>query len=128
MGDLAVSVCDTCFDPGRCCRNFPLNVCPPSEHATLLEAMVWAASCSYYGPAREELFGLPFIPHERDVAANTFRWHCSNLQADGRCGDYVYRPEACVRYMPGTDESCTLYDPPPKSPSLPISPESTGRR
>jgi hypothetical protein len=108
---MTVSACDACPDPGACCRDFPLSGITASAHPTLLHAMVAAAAAVYCLPDGATLaLGLPFIPHERDAAADKFFWHCVNLRADGRCGDYAHRPYGpCVLYQPGDDAMCAIH-------------------
>jgi len=41
----------------------------------------------------------------------TFKYHCTMLQHNERCGIYEDRPPMCHHYQVGADEMCVFYEP-----------------
>src|SRR5258706_14631381 len=90
------SLCHRCRSPGACCRALtltgddgPLGPTASGLELTAFMAVAW----------------LPFAPLLRHADGVMVFW-CSNLRADGRCGDYAHRPELCRDYQPGTGVVC----------------------
>jgi hypothetical protein len=112
------NACDSCPEPGHCCRDFPLWL-SRERFPTALDVMVLMASNGYDNPDQTRVFiGMPFVPIRFDETVDSWRFNCVNLQPDGRCGDYANRPFGpCVLFRPGSDPLCVL--PPSPPPSLP---------
>lgn len=103
------SLCDTCRDPGACCRSFRLyddagmpRLFPPNE-PDLIEQFL-----AYYE--------LPFEPQaaERVVGISgevgiQYRFSCSALTCEGRCSIYAKRPEICRRFEAGSSPLCVHH-------------------
>jgi Fe-S-cluster containining protein len=99
-----MSVCDSCFVPGNCCRAVILSGDPRvATVETALEAIVQMAAQSGF-----EEHPLSFMPLYRRRDGN-WVWWCFNLLPNGRCGDYANRPHACRTYEAGTDDLCVHY-------------------
>lgn len=101
--------CDTCPDPGYCCRGFKLNI-PTRRDRWKADARV-----------RLRKDNLPFIPIE-PIGPDHFqhfthvKCSCPKLGPDGRCMDYANRPWLCREYQPYTDPNCILFVGPPAPP------------
>lgn len=103
-----MSLCDTCAQPGHCCRKFDLGtsrgevLVPEYEDpATVLD---WFTSEP-----------LPFEPLERKKAgegASTWWWTCPKVTAEGRCSIYADRPQLCRQFEAGSDPLCVHHVPP----------------
>lgn len=100
-----MSLCDTCAQPGHCCRKFDLSssrgevLVPEYEEPTNI--LSWVSS--------ED---LPFVPLERKVAgaeASTWWWTCPKLTSEGRCSIYDERPGICRQFEAGSDPLCVHY-------------------
>lgn len=105
-----MSLCDTCPRPGACCHGFPLSRSLPIAEG------VGAA----IGLCAKE--GLPFYPigtFDDDPKYRGAHWPvpdgeqiwtfaCTNLTAEGRCGDYENRPLLCRIYTP-LSHGCALH-------------------
>lgn len=54
---------------------------------------------------------MPFVPEEpyfNDKGGELWRFRCTALLANGRCGNYEDRPDLCKRYEAGSDELCVF--------------------
>lgn len=107
-------LCDTCPDPGHCCRVLSLaggNI-PPPEIETVDEAQVYLDGINW----QELISGahcngwLPFHPLYQAGDAKHWRLWCHNLGSDGRCQDYANRPMCCRAYVPASDKLCVLHE------------------
>ena len=112
------SPCDTCGDPGHCCRVITLNHYFPTTITIggVLEFL--------------QTHGLPFEPIEPWLSedysdeVNSHGWpapkegkdlwklSCPLLTAEGRCGDYENRPHACRAYEPKSTALCFHFEEP----------------
>lgn len=104
-----MSLCDTCREPGHCCKEF--NLSGRDGHITFWDDET---------PAMEERF--PFVPLYRtdqwtvEFGPDTgrtysaWRWSCTKLGADGRCTIYDERPQLCRDYEAGSDPLCIEFD------------------
>ena len=54
---------------------------------------------------------MPFVPWQRVRTADDefWRWRCTELTADGRCGIYENRPRACQVFEPASDPLCVHW-------------------
>jgi len=105
-----MSLCDTCHNPGACCRRF----CPSFD----VDAGAWREQAIQLFRDR---YHVPFF---HPVEAVTFRWtppgqvaircNCERLDQNGRCSDYENRPPVCVAYEPGSDGLCVEFVGPPR--------------
>jgi Fe-S-cluster containining protein len=106
---VAVSTCDACAVPGRCCSGFNLNFHDgqPDTAADLLVrlARVYTSDCE-----GRPVVGLPFLPLWKD-SRGTWRMWCPLLTAEGRCGEHAHRPGLCASFEPGTEALCVMQCP-----------------
>lgn len=131
-----MSACDTCRDPGACCRNIRLwggERGPIRQRLSNGEFLVPEGSdpVRFLGGLAGKYSGqepLPFLPKvKRDTfeprplpdwdgpligeTLSTYSWSCPRLLPNGRCGDYENRPWLCRVYEPKADTTCVEYDP-----------------
>lgn len=101
-----MSVCDSCPEPGHCCRYLMLNGGNfPSRGGTIEKAEAELRADRPFGPP------LPFHPLFKRSDDIWVLW-CPNLDLkSGRCLDYANRPGCCSDYEPGTDRLCILHEP-----------------
>lgn len=102
-----MSLCDTCSDPGSCCRGFRLHN-KGDEHTFWNDAQ------------RDEWlkqFDLPFIAIEtfafktdEDKDYYAYKFGCSALTNMGRCGIYETRPDICRNYKEASDPMCVYFE------------------
>lgn len=106
-------LCDTCLDPGHCCRfislaggTFGANCETPEE----VEALIAGHNETYLPPGTGP---MPFRPLLKRSDGVWVFW-CPNLDREtGRCNDYENRPFACSNYAAGSDPLCVHYWPAP---------------
>ncbi|MCH8243551.1 MAG: hypothetical protein IH897_13215 [Planctomycetes bacterium] len=117
---MSESACDTCRDPGYCCRNIGLSVLFPAEmHRGEVDKHIAEATCPWTG---EDDGGekMPFMHPIRVTTRYAYRgqhkphgvkwgFSCDRLGKDGRCMQYEDRPEVCRNYEPKTDLLCIEY-------------------
>jgi len=99
-------LCETCIDPGHCCRDLHLtggSVVDPTDRADV--PMSFEAAEHFAMRSR-----LPFRPF-RQHEDGTWRWWCTALGPDGRCTVYETRPQLCRDYRAGSDGLCVHYWP-----------------
>ncbi len=95
-----MSLCDKCFHPGACCKNFRLTLESGNSFAAgMLKGEAKAAA---------EWRNLPFLPSRRG-SDGRWKWKCSELGADGRCNIYESRPGVCRAYIPASDGLCVHF-------------------
>lgn len=99
------SMCDTCKDPGHCCRAFNLDGKYFAYGSTRQEvqAQLNSRSQTMFRPLQrnmilENMCGEPHLE----------RWSvtCTWLGADGRCTNYNKRPKVCRDYEPLSTSLC----------------------
>ena len=101
-----MSLCDVCLSPGACCQRMALS--------SSLIRRVWMPGGE--GRAHDPMSrdraehlmiaaGLPFIPSHQQ-ANGVWRYGCTQLQPNGRCGAYEERPQVCRDFKPGSDPLC----------------------
>lgn len=92
-----MSLCDTCKDPGYCCRDIPIisfvKVMTPLEVLAYVVEQEWP-------------FQFEFIDE-----FGRGRYSCPNLLPNGRCGDYENRPYICSAFEPAKDALCCHHVP-----------------
>ena len=94
--EIIMSLCDTCKDPGVCCKYFYL-VDTAGEHSRTF--WLYGAQTVY---TFLEKHNLPFIPTlsskyktpEKEEYAS-YSFSCSALTVEGRCSIYLSRPQIC---------------------------------
>lgn len=105
-----MSLCDKCFDPGRCCKL--MNLSQKSGDALT----VWT---DIDIPAQAIEHGLPFEPvaklgewtdEKTGRPYAEFHWRCTKLLPNGRCGIYEDRPNLCRSFEPLTDQLCVHWN------------------
>lgn len=93
------SLCDTCSNPGSCCRGFMI-----SSH--------WFPVDGWEELAKDFLHknGVPFFQPIKAVTIDKSRCKvacdCTLLDENGRCSDYENRPAVCRNYEPASDQLC----------------------
>ena len=112
-----MSLCDTCRDPGACCRDLTLY-----RHNGQL-VTVWDDEGPAGFTSENE---LPFEPIRKvgqwtvpdgDADGNGGRaysawaFRCTALGEDGRCTVYDRRPQLCRDYEPGSSPLCVMHNP-----------------
>jgi hypothetical protein len=77
-----------CLCCGRCCKEIYLSMTPGQARSRLFVGFFrrWFAW----------LFAFEFIRFDREAPALVFR--CLKQRADGRCGNYFWRPPLCRNY------------------------------
>lgn len=98
-----MSLCDRCYAPGHCCKDFALN-----------ESTVWTDQDHNAFVKEHE---LPFrvsriVSEHTDDAGRPYaevRYSCPALLPTGRCGIYDTRPLACRLYQPLDDGLCVHF-------------------
>lgn len=100
-----MSLCDTCMDPGRCCRWMSLSGGPPDPRTGKRIGEPMSLEDAEHMAMR---FGLPFMPGEQDETGR-WRYTCTALGDDGRCQVYETRPKLCRDYAAGSDGLCVHY-------------------
>ncbi len=101
--------CDSCSDPGRCCRQFYLAT---RENGT---AEVRTGTTRDEARRQMEAKGWPFEPLDHRPFEMDGQWidawtfFCTKLLPNGRCGVYEDRPQLCRDYEPGSDALCVYY-------------------
>lgn len=107
-----MSLCDTCRDPGHCCRRLRL------WNEAGKEPTSWADRGLDGAQDAAVAFAAPFMPIE--VAATftdsetgrefvSWWWRCDALMPDGRCGMYELRPALCRSYEPASSALCAEF-------------------
>ncbi len=106
----AMSACDTCSNPGHCCKDFVLH---NGKTGVAFPEGDWENRANAY-IARHS---LPFKAlridnsqfHETLEGHVGVRYMCPLLTPEGRCGDYENRPALCREYEPLSDRLCVMY-------------------
>ena len=114
------SICDTCRDPGYCCRDFTINVVFPADMPRAeVQKHISEGTDPWDGSRDGEL--TPFMHPARIARRHAYRgqhkphgvtwaFNCDRLGKDGRCMQYEDRPTICRSYEPKTDLLCIEYD------------------
>lgn len=102
-----MSLCDSCFAPGACCKGFILNTW--WAHAPDLTKLEVLARLACADPMEDPRVGLPFIPVERRAVDGYWTFECVLIGADGRCTEYETRPQLCRDFEPGSDRLCVHW-------------------
>lgn len=113
-----MSACDSCRDPGHCCRSFHVPRHFKLEDTRKEVLAMMRAGLDGFGRNCEQ---VPFIPLTRrhfygvegatEPYSVTWTFSCPKLGEDGRCSIYETRPGACRRYEPKSDGLCVERDP-----------------
>jgi Fe-S-cluster containining protein len=111
-----MNLCDKCFDPGHCCREFWLNVNFWDDESVTNEKL--RQYSSERSPGNRH---APFEPvrkvdkysgtkhEETGRTYSQWYWRCPALTSTGKCGIYADRPELCRSYEPASSELCVHY-------------------
>ena len=108
------SLCDTCSDPGVCCKFFRLFGID-EEGGEMQPAFSPKLSAEDVTAILHAEYSLPFRAiaqvgkDARDPDLVNWAYGCSLLDENGRCSDYVNRPEVCHSYTLGQDHLCVYY-------------------
>ena len=105
-----MSLCDRCYAPGNCCRQFALENADGKPSFWIADGL---------GAVYEwlEKYSLPFVPKEihrvgrdrRDLSWATWWFKCPKLLPDGRCGIYEARPQLCRDFEAGGDSHLCVH-------------------
>ncbi len=114
------SACDSCCDPGYCCRGLSLTTFFPVD---MLREEVYQHTAEGTDPwgghnTTEEtpqfrpirVAGRYIHPGQHKPHGVTWSFSCDWLGEDGRCMDYKNRPKLCRSYKPKSDLLCIEYD------------------
>ena len=117
------SICDSCRDPGYCCRDFTINVVFPADMPRAEVDKHVAEGTDPWGEDGRMLDAekTPFFHATRIATRYIFRgqhkphgvtwgFNCDRLGTDGRCMQYEDRPQVCRHYPPKEDFLCIEYD------------------
>lgn len=98
-----MSICDSCREPGACCKRLMLGGVTEKAFPTIDDAQAVAAAWPF------EPNGLPFVPVR--VVQGYWLYTCPRLDREtGRCTDYENRPALCRNYEPKSDPLCAEYE------------------
>lgn len=96
-----MSTCDTCREPGHCCKFL---------HLTLSKEWVeWIGESPLLALTAMAIQWLPFVPAAKNASDGDPMWACPILDSNGRCGDYENRPELCRHYQAHDDHLCIEF-------------------
>lgn len=109
-----MSLCDSCFAPGACCKGFVLRD-SDGDPATFWVAdgikapSDWLASGDHplpFVPMRaSEVFTDPDTGHDYQ----SWLYECTKVTRDGRCSIYDTRPQLCRSFEPASGGLCVHY-------------------
>lgn len=119
------SICDSCYEPGACCKKLTLSTAaekgpnyftswltdtPERVKNNLTVFMHSGVDWKHAGNFEFHSFSKDNVwndPEHGDYAIVYLK--CNKLQSDGRCGDYANRPSLCRSYQPLEDTMCAHY-------------------
>lgn len=106
-----MSICDTCKDPGACCRGLQVSHLF-DEKDTRKEVLEWlkANELEMLDPMRPAVYYATWGSSK--VVKKKWSFSCKALGEDGRCTIYENRPEMCREYAPQSDPLCVHYEGP----------------
>lgn len=117
---MSKSPCDTCRDPGYCCRGLVLSTVFPADMPREEVNQHVAEGTDPYGwdrgseptPMFEALrVAARYIARGQTKPDSvTWQFSCQWLGGDGRCMNYENRPRLCAGYKPKSDLLCIEYD------------------
>lgn len=114
LNNTAEANCDTCREPGACCRSFHVGIDVPEDMSgDALKVHLRAGLRPTTGTQAFEV--LPYDPDyvycTEGKQKGTVQWcySCPELQPDGRCGIYETRPTICRDYIVGSDALCVEW-------------------
>jgi len=116
MQNLPVNLCTICRSPGACCKDFPLSVSfwDDQDINEQWQAFIEKNAGGNNG-ALSQFYPVRKMPetrgHDSDGIWHYWRFRCTALLPNGRCGMYAMRPAACQNYAPGTDKLCVMFVP-----------------
>ena len=111
-----MSICDSCRDPGHCCRSFRVSryFKPETTRAEVKEHLLNGTDDFDEGTIYEVLPFDPlirnggFFAYPNEVVPQSIQWSfsCPKLGEDGRCTIYDKRPQLCRSYEAKSDLIC----------------------
>lgn len=116
-----MSLCDTCRDPGACCRaftfcrQFPYGMPRVEVQKWLSEGGDPTGSGSDCCPVPfEAIIPCKFFGDEGATSPQTVHWlvSCPRIDDDGRCSDYETRPQVCRKFEPKAGSLCCEFEGP----------------
>lgn len=96
---MSASLCDSCYAPGQCCKGFVLN------NGTVGRGMTKAEVLELLKGYDLEML----VPSKVEIEGDQWRFFCTNLTLEGRCGDYENRPPICRGLEPASDQLCVHW-------------------
>lgn len=116
-----MSACDSCRDPGHCCRAFNLNRhFKPEQTREEVQELIADGVDGFGNPCEsvpfEPLIRGWFYGEEGATEPYSVMWtfSCPMLGDDGRCTIYEDRPQICRNYEPKRDMICIEFEPKPE--------------
>lgn len=116
-----MSICDSCRDPGACCKGFTINrEFPYFMPANEVEKHIhngtdpWDSTSAKNHPKHPYFYPIHrnwLYCFKGQQKPHSARWtfNCTRL-IQGRCTKYDERPEICKNYEPKHDLLCIEYD------------------
>lgn len=111
-----MSLCDKCFDPGRCCKH--LKFYSGGEVTFWLEEVMpideqLRNQMHPEDKGRPQPFAVKSIDSIYENAEGQkyayMTFQCTRLLPDGRCGIYDQRPWLCRQFPEGEDQLCVHF-------------------
>ncbi len=106
--------CNSCRDPGACCRSFHVDIdVPEFMTAEALRVHLRAGLRPTTGSQAFEVLPYdPIQPSTKGKKEGTVHWDysCPKLGEDGRCTIYETRPKICRDYEAGSDALCAEWE------------------
>jgi len=114
-----MSLCDTCREPGACCKGLAINIRFPIEMPPdQVQKHVAEGTPTYEGGPNHQPVPT-FVPINRATYLDdgelepkycTWRFNCTALDEEtGRCNIYRDRPQVCRDFEAGSDPICVHY-------------------
>lgn len=105
-----MSLCDTCRDPGACCRRMSFF---SAQNGKMVEKTFWDLDHVLETLRQND---LPMVPLSTEIhltlAGNDFiscLFTCGKLTSRGRCSIYETRPQMCRDFKPGSGPPCVEF-------------------
>lgn len=110
-----MSLCDSCYAPGQCCRDLslfseghPVTVWADEDAAARLSEKIGAHWFVPVAASGEYVVPVDAL-EDAGRTYRTHRWGCRALGPDGRCTVYDDRPQLCRDFAPGSDPLCVHW-------------------
>jgi Fe-S-cluster containining protein len=106
-----VSLCDRCFDPGRCCQDLVLSRSDGHQLTVWADEDPAAQLADRIGPHWFEPIAVQgeWVDEDAGRTHRSHRWACRALGPGGRCTVYDERPQLCRDFEAGSDPLCVHW-------------------